>query len=182
MPSAWLPPIVHLPTFNPGNYASFFLNGPSSVVHLETVQISHPAFSKTYWIVRNAMNGMLLTLEDGTQQFFDYYPLGLSAQGASDDLDQTLTITLGDLGTMIPQEIDRCVQANMMSTRPLVVYRVYRSDNVSAPIDGPFYYQIKPIASKKKTSTITAGAPSLNLNQTGEAYRMDRFTSMRGFL
>lgn len=166
----------------PNNYAAFFLNSPSKVYPFETLQISHPTFSQTYWIVRNAMNGITATLEDGTQQVFTYYPLTLSASGASDDLDQTLTITLGDLGEMIPQEIDRCVAAGTMGTRPLVVYRVYRSDNLTAPIDGPFSYEVTTLGTKKAGSTITAGAPRLNLNQTGESYRMDRFPMLRGFL
>jgi hypothetical protein len=164
-------------------YASFFLNSPSSVVHLETLQISHPSFSQTYWIVRNAMNGITATLEDGvTVQAFTYYPLSISASGATDNLDQTLTINLGDLGTMIPQEIDRCIAAGTMGTRPVVTYRVYRSDSLGAPIDGPFIFQVKPLASKKKQQTITASAPSLNLNMTGETYQMNRFPMLRGFL
>lgn len=173
----------YVPIASPTAYAEFFLNSPSSVVHLETIQIYHPSFSKTYWIVRNAMNGITVTLEDGTtQQFFEYYPLGLSASGASDDLDQIMTITLGDLGTMIPQEIDRCVAADTMLTKPILTYRVYRSDDLSAPIDGPLLYEVTTNGSKKKNQTITAGAPRLNLNQTGERYRMDRFPMLRGLL
>ena len=129
------------------------------------------------------MNGITATLEDGvTQQPFVYYPLGLSAAGASDNLDQTLTITLGDLGEMIPQEIDCCVAAGTMGIRPQVAYRVYRSDDLSAPIDGPFFYEVTTGAAKKQGQTFTAGAPRLNLNQTGETYRMDRFLMLRGFL
>ena len=164
-------------------YAAFFLNSPSSVVPIETLEIAHPSFSKTYWIVRNAMNGIIATLEDGvTQQSFDYYPLGISVAGASDDLDQVMTITLGDLGMMIPQEIDRCVAAGTIGTRPTLTYRIYRSDDLSAPMDGPFTYEITTLGTKKIGSTITAGAPRLNLNQTGESYRMDRFPMLRGFL
>jgi hypothetical protein len=171
------------PSTDPGTYANFFLNSPSSVVQLETLQISHPSFSQTYWIVRNAMEGMKAYLEDTTTlQTFTYYPLGISRAGASDDLDQVLTITLGDLGQMIPQEIDRCVAAGTMGTRPVLVYRGYRSDNVNKPIDGPYTYEITTLGLAKTGATIKAGAPRLNLNLTGETYRMDRFPMLRGFL
>jgi hypothetical protein len=170
-------------------YVSFFLNSPSSVVHVETIEVAHPSFSKTYWVVRNAMFGLTATLETGAQQDFEYYPLGISSAGASDDLDQTLTVTLGDLGQMIPQEIDRYLAdrasrlaAFLPVSKPSLTYRVFRSDDLSAPMDGPFIYEVSTNASKKKAQTLTAGAPRLNLNQTGESYRMNRFPMMRGFL
>ena len=172
------------------SYAPFFLNSPSSVVHLETLEISHPSFSQTYWIVRNAVNGITAMLEDGvTNQEFVYYPLHIDVSGASDDLDQTITVNLGDLGEIIPAEIDSYttwaaaqIAAGSVPSKPAVVYRVYRSDDMSGPIEGPFIYEARTNAMKREGSLFTAGAPRLNLNQTGESYRMNRFPMLRGFL
>ena len=163
-------------------YAAFFLNSPSNTVHLDTIEISHPAFSKVYYIVRNAMNGITATLETGVQQVFTYYPLGIAPTGADDDLDQSLKVTMGDLGEIIPQELDRAAAAGMMNTKPTLISRVYRSDDLSAPIDGPYTFEVSSIASQKAGSSLLAGAPRLNLNQTGESYRLDRFPMLRGFL
>jgi hypothetical protein len=164
------------------SYISFFLNSKSSVVHLETLEISHPSFSQVYFIVRNAVNGLTAMLEDGvTEQAFVYYPVQITPSGAEDDLDQILNITFGDLGEMLPQAIDRAVVAGTMSVKPVVTYRVYRSDDLSGPVDGPFIYEISNISTKKAGATFQATAPKLNLNQTGEAYRMDRFPMLRAF-
>lgn len=89
------------------NYSQFFLNSKSSIIQLELLEISHAAFTKTYRIVRNAIAGVTVTLEDTTVQVFDYYPVKIVPTGASDDLDQTLQLTFGDLGQIIPQELDR---------------------------------------------------------------------------
>jgi hypothetical protein len=165
------------------DYVSFFLNSPSSVVNLETLEISHPSFSQTYWIVRNAIYGITATLEDGTTQAFTYYPLGIKRAAATDDLDQVLNITLGDLGEMIPQEIDRCYAAGTMQTRPSCVFRSFRSDKLTGgPMDGPYTFEITTLGLVAEGANITASAPRLNLNMTGESYRMDRFPSLRGFL
>lgn len=163
-------------------YASFFLNSPSSVVPLDTMVISHPSFSKTYYIVRNAINGITAKLEDGTDATFEYYPLSIKQSGASDDLDQRLQVQLGDLGEIIPEEIDNAFNAGTLTTKPQLVFRCYRSDDLTAPMEGPFYYDIASIASKKKASAFTAEAPRLNNNQTGELYSLDRFPMLGGFV
>jgi hypothetical protein len=163
-------------------YASFFLNSASSIIPLETIVISHPSFSKTYNIVRNAMNGLAATLEDGTSTTFDYYPLSIKQTGASDDLDQKMQIQLGDLGKVVPAEIDNAFNAGTLTTKPQLVYRCYRSDDLTTPMEGPFFYDITSIATKKKASAFNAEAPRLNNNQTGELYSLDRFPMLGGFI
>ena len=71
-------------------YAEFFLKSKSSVVQLETLEISHPNFTKIYRIVRNAVQGVTVTLENGSSATFDYYPLAIENAGVRDDLDQAL--------------------------------------------------------------------------------------------
>lgn len=163
-------------------YSEFFFNSSSNVVNIETFEISHPSFSKTYWIVRNAMNGITANLEDGTSQTFDYYPLQVKRTGASDDLDQKLEVQLGDLGMVIPQEIARCHAAGTMSTKPTLKYRAYRSDDLNSPMDGPFRFEVTTVPRKRAASALQAGAPRLNSNRTGETYTMLRFPMLRAFL
>jgi hypothetical protein len=144
--------------------------------------ISHPSFSKIYYIVRNAINGITATLEDATTHTFDYYPLAIKQVGSADDLDQKMEIQLGDLGEVIPQEIDRCYNAGTLGIKPQLVYRVFRSDDLTAPMQGPYYFDIPAIGAKKAASGFTAEAPRLNSNRTGESYAMDRFPMLQGFL
>jgi hypothetical protein len=311
--------------------ATFFLNSGSNVVQLDLIELAHPNFTKTYRIVRNAVAGVTVTLEDTTVKTFDYYPVRLVPTGSKNDLDQTLEVTFGDLGTILPQELDRIIRAKTppfftgallgawvdntaqmvlppfliaqggwfyvpanathlqmgindsfffdnngsfavsvngaapvsvgpfertwtytagvlndaypyspTSTgpprsvvvtpgslikitvsggtsvfaggfvhdgfgdptvpnagpglfvelepgpgsiiKPTLTYRVYRSDDLTAPLDGPFLFQVNNIAFQKDGATLQCSASRLNQNTTGELYSMDRFPMLRGFL
>jgi hypothetical protein len=163
-------------------YAEFFLNSKSSVVQLETLEISHPNFTKTYRIVRNAVEGVFATLETGAIAKFDYYPLQIENGGVRDDLDQSLKINLGDLGEVLPNELDEISSANGFGIKPTVVYRTYRSDDLSRPLFGPVLLEVSSFAFNREGSSFEAKAPSLNVNKTGELYKIDRFPMLRGFL
>lgn len=164
------------------DYSEFFLNSDSSVVPLETLDITHPSFSKRYAIVRNAVGGLTATLEDSTSLDFDYYPLAIKPTGASSDLDQKLEIQLGDLGDVVPKEIDLVQAAGTFGTKPTLIYRSFRSDDLTAPMDGPYRFEITSIAQKKDAAAFTAEAPALNSSRTGEIYSTDRFPMLIGFL
>lgn len=163
-------------------YAEFFLNSKSSVVQLELLEISHPDFTKVYRIVRNAVQGVTVTLETLASATFDYYPLKIENAGVRDDLDQAITINLGDLGEVLPKELDEVSSNSGFETKPLVVYRTYRSDDLTRPLFGPVVLEVTTFAFNREGSTFEAKAPSLNVNKTGELYKLDRFPMLRGFL
>ena len=99
-------------------YSEFFLNAGSNVAELELIEISHPNFTQTYYLVRNAINGVTVTLEDASSQAFQYYPLQITALGSGNDLDQALRIQLGDLGEVLPAELAAVYAADGFGTRP----------------------------------------------------------------
>lgn len=164
------------------SYAQFFLNSKSSVVQLELMEISHPNFTKVYRIVRNAVKGITVTLETGAIVTFDYYPMRIENNGTKDDLDQSFTITLGDLGEVLPKELDSVAAAQAFDAKPVVTYRTYRSDDPTRPLFGPVLLEVESFAFNREGSTFTAKAPSLNINKTGELYKLERFPMLRGFL
>lgn len=164
------------------SYAEFFLKSKSSVVQLETLEILHPNFTKTYRVVRNAVEGVTVTLENGNSATFDYYPLQIENAGVRDDLDQSIKINLGDLGEVLPKELDEVSSNNGFGTKPIVIYRTYRSDDLSRPLFGPVTLEVSTFAFNREGSTFEAKAPSLNINKTGEIYSLDRFPMLRGFL
>ncbi len=164
------------------SYAEFFLKSKSSVVQLETLEISHPNFTKVYRVVRNAVQGVSVKLENGLSATFDYYPLSIENAGVRDDLDQAITINLGDLGEVLPKELDEISSNNGFGTKPTVVYRTYRSDDLTRPLFGPVLLEVTSFAFNREGSTFEAKAPSLNVNKTGERYKLDRFPMLRGFL
>lgn len=163
-------------------YAEFFLNSKSSVIQLETIEISHPNFTKVYRIVRNSVNGIEVTLESNETVTFDYYPLSIENSGVRDDLDQSIRINLGDLGEVLPKELDEVSSNDGFGIRPTVVYRTYRSDDLTKPLFGPVLLEIVNFAFNREGSTFEAKAPSLNINKTGEFYKIERFPMLRGFL
>jgi len=164
------------------NYSEFFLNSRSSVVQLELVEITHPNFTKVYRVVRNAVQGVTVKLETGANATFDYYPLRIENNGDRDDLDQSFTFTLGDLGDVLPKELDAVALGNGFGEKPRVVYRTYRSDDLTQPLFGPINLEVESFAFNRDGSSFTAKAPSLNLNKTGETYTLERFPMLRGFL
>lgn len=163
-------------------FTAYFLSSPSSVVYLETLEISHPSFTRTYYIVRNAIGGINAAVEGGTVRAFEYYPLRIKPVGSSDDLEQVLLVDLGDLGEIIPIELDAIAAAGKMGTKPTVIYRAYRSDDLTAPLAGPMRLELANLSSNLEGSSFEARAPELNANRTGEQYRLERFPMLRGWL
>ena len=163
-------------------YSEFFLNSSSSVVQLELLEISHSAFTQTYFVVRNAVNGVTVTLENLSTPFFEYYPLRITPLGSRDDLDQAIRIDFGDLGEVLPAELDAVGDAFGFTEKPIVKYRAYRSDDLSAPLIGPWVLEVTNFNFNREGSSFEAKAPSLNVNRTGEAYKIARFSMLRGFV
>ncbi len=164
------------------SYSEFFLKSSGSVVQLECLEISHSAFTKTYRVVRNATNGITVRYEDGVLYAHTYYPLQVQSLGARGDLDQGLQINLGDLGEVLPTELDAVTSANGFGEKPIVKYRTFRSDDLNSILFGPLVLEVKTFSFNREGSTFEAKAPSLNINKTGELYKIDRFSMLRGFL
>lgn len=163
-------------------YEEYFLDRKASIMSYELLEISHSDFTQTYRVVQNAVAGVTVTLETGVSRTFTYYPLKISASTTKDDLDYSINVQLGDLGSVLPLEMDAISSADGFGTKPSVVYRVYRSDDLTTPLFGPLYLEIVSFTFKREGSQFEAKAPSLNISRTGEIYDLDRFPMLRGFL
>jgi uncharacterized protein DUF1833 len=171
-------------TFNEA-FAEFFLNTPSNIVQLETIELSHPSFSQTFWIVRNAINGLVATDETDTVRTFVYYPLKIVPSSTSNDLDQTIQVQFGDLGEILPQQLDLLLpsgEETPMLTKPTLIYRTWRSDDLSAPLNGPYTFNVDNVAFQKEGATLSCSAQQLNVAATGELYSISRFPMLIGYL
>lgn len=163
------------------DYAEFFLSSPPSVVALDCLEISHPDFSQTYRIVRNATEGVTVQHEDPSLHIYEYCPARIMPMAATDDLVQALQVNLGDLGSIIATEIGNVWEANGLNTRPALNWRVYRSDDLTGPIHGPIELEIVNVTTSKEGCAFEARAPELNASRTGELYTVERFPMLRGF-
>jgi hypothetical protein len=161
-------------------YTEFYLNSKSSVVQLECLEISHSSFTQTYRLVRNAVHGVTVTHEDDTEYAYTYMPMRLELSGPRDDLDHVLRIVMGDLGEIVPIELDRVRADDAMQEMPLVMFRTYASDNLSAPLFGPLLLEVRHFTLDRNGCAFDAKAPSLNVSRTGETYSIARFPMLSG--
>lgn len=155
----------------------YFLNRPANVGKYECLTISHPSFSQDYNIVRNARLGIEA---EGVE--YEYYPLEISSLGARPNLDSGFKINMGDLGEIIPLELDLVATAATFDVKPVVIWRTYRTDNLTAPLQGPITLEVSDFAFKREGCSFDAKAPALNNNRTGEIYSVTRFPTLRGIL
>lgn len=165
------------------DYTAFFLDSAPDVYRIETLEISHPDFTQTYWTQVNVTDTITLGLENsGGNQAFQYVPMEIRPRAGSNDLTSGITVNFGDLGEILPREIDAVMSADAMGVKPTVKYRLYRSDDLTAPMFGPETYELSSINFDITGATFEADARALNLNRTGERYTIARFPMLAGFL
>lgn len=163
-------------------YISFFLDCPSAIVKVECLELSHPSFSQIYRIVRNVTAGIEVMHDDGVWYPYVYYPLRIRQQAIASDLDYGIEVDLGDLGTIVPVELKRIRDAGTNDIEISVIYRVYRSDVLNLPMEGPHYLKVHSISYNREGCSFEASASTANANKTGEPYDLIRFYPLRGFL
>ncbi len=163
-------------------YSNYFLNTSPAIVELDCIEISHPNFSTTYRLVRNAVAGVSVTHEGPAGPFdYEYYPMQLKPLGSQTDLDQGIQITLGDVGQLIKAEIAAVNAANGRRERPVLKYRTYQSDDLAVPLFGPAIMEVRSITSNKEGSLLECQAPYLNITRTGKIYTVKDFSMLRAF-
>lgn len=166
----------------PSAALEYFLSSRRDVAALELVEISHSAFTETYRKVRNARQGVTVTLETDEEAEFDWYPMRITELSDQADLDTGVRIDFGDLGEVLPRELDAVYSADAMAEKPKVVYRVYRADDLDAPLIGPLTLEASTFSFTREGASFEASAPYVNLNKTGQTYNLTRFFMLRGFL
>lgn len=158
--------------------ADFFFSSAPTVVRLDTIEISHDDFSQTYRLVANS--GPDGITADGDA--YSFCPMRVAPMSATDDLAQSLSIMLGDVGEIIATEINAIWSANGLNTRPSLTYRAFRSDDLDAAITGSTrVLEIASVTTTRDGARFEARAPELNQSRTGVLYTVDQFPMLRGF-
>lgn len=155
-----------------------FLNRRRGVRLYDCIRIAHPNFTQTYWIVRNKVGGVTITI-DGTPRFFKFYPLRLTEQAQRANLDYGVQVDLGDVGKIIPNEIAAIEAADGFDTCPVVTAWLFRSDTLGVVI-GPGDLEVTSFPIKRAGTSFLAQAPSLNVNRTGIPYLESVFKPLAG--
>ncbi|ADP17334.1 hypothetical protein AXYL_04014 [Achromobacter xylosoxidans A8] len=164
-------------------FVDYFFGAPRNAVGLETIEISQPSFSQVWRLQANFRDGLWARVESGELVFFRYVPLLLKLLEDRGTLDFGISVTVGDLGEILPDEIQRArVAGTLRTSPPKVVHRTYRSDNLERPMFGPIVLQAQPITRSRDGAQFDATAPQVNTSKTGVPYRTDLFPMLRGFL
>ncbi|CAB3680490.1 DUF1833 family protein [Achromobacter kerstersii] len=164
-------------------YIDFYFGAPQSMAELETVEISQPSFSQVWRIQSHYREGFWARLESGELVFWQYVPMQLRPLGDRGNLDFGISVTLGDLGEILPDEINRARQAGTLRTIPPTVrYRAYRSDDLESPMVGPITLQAWKITRNRDGAQFDSTAPQANATKTGMLYRTDLFPMLLGYL
>ena len=167
----------------PADYVDFFFGAPQSAAELQTLEISQPSFTQVWRVQSHYREGLWARLETGDLAYFVYVPMRLKPLEERGNLDFGLTVTLGDLGEILPDEIQRARTAGTLrSDPPTVRYRAYRTDDLEKPMFGPVSLQARQISRNEDGAKFNATAPEANANKTGILYRTDSYPMLLGFL
>ena len=161
---------------------NFFLSGNPDDVRLLLVEISHPAWSKTYRIVQNHSEGITVKHEDGFEYAYDYVPLTIQKGSNSDDLDQDITIGVGDLGEDFPAELERARNSQYSEIRPKLNYREYNLSDLTKPQLTILGLEVTDYEPKAEGAVFVCRAKQMNNTKTGETYNLDDYPTLRGFV
>lgn len=165
----------------------FHLDSTSSVVMLETLEINHSQWPQPLRYVINHDAGVTVTLEDNQSATFEFMPLVIKHGNSSDDLDQSLSITVNDLGEVVPPLI-RLIRDAATDERPKVIYRSFAFDVATMQLTHPKPIEIIKGLEITKTNrdyqgtTGNATAPTKNSVKTGRIYDLVGYPDLKGLL
>ncbi|AXY60032.1 DUF1833 family protein [Acinetobacter sp. WCHAc010052] len=158
----------------------FYLDASPSAVMLECVEISHSLWSQPLRYVLNHTDGVTVIHENGESAFYTFMPLQIKKGGAANDLDQSISVTVGDLGEHVPSLLKMLEDADSRE-RPVLIYRAYSSEDLNDPlwvINGLF---VDDESSDYQGTTFRAATSKANSNGTGMRYTVDEFPSLKAF-
>jgi hypothetical protein len=158
-------------------YINFFLNSKRNEYMVQTLEIYHPSFSKTYYLTPNSFKG--LVAED---QEYEFCPMSIKRLSSTSDLEQALSITFGDIGTILQAEMIRVLDDDAHLTKPSCTYKAYSSNDLNTPIMGPYVLEIASVTFTRGGAQFDIRSRIANATGTGRRYTFDRFPSLKGFL
>lgn len=160
----------------------YWLVGRHDEVRLECIEITHPSFSRAYRFVRNHADGVRVRHENGTYYQYDYLPITVQPSSSTDSLEQSFKMGIGDVGDVMPFEIDRLRNGKHATTRPTVNYRIYLTSDLTRPVMSVLGLQITDNAPQRQGSVFTCKAKEVNKTSTGIKYTLADYPTLRGFL
>lgn len=156
-------------------------SAPQAVHEIHTLQISHSAMSKTYYLWREPYAGSV-TIETGGGALMECLNFEVKLAGAEGHLDQVFEIRIDttDVEDEFREQLDRIPVDTAEKIQ--VIYRSYLSDDLTDIVSGPATLQVESVSFQVGAATIIAVSPRLNMTRTGELYAPRDVPMLRGFL
>lgn len=161
------------------NQLEAYLYATEPAYLIECIEIKHSLWETPLRYVINLADGVSVG-HDNSYFNYEYVPLHIDKGSSSDDLDQSLALTIGDLGDVVPELIDKIIDAESIE-RPTVVYRAYSSLDLSTPILVIDNLEVMDQSSDYQGTTFNAEAPKLNATGTGLLFTKANFPTLIGF-
>lgn len=156
-----------------------FIYSPNNAYLIECIEIKHSLWSQPLRYVTNIADGVTIK-QEGVEAFYQYAVLKVDRGSVSDDLDQKLSITVGDLGLVVPSFVDLIIESASLE-RPQVTYRAYSSLDLENPILKVDHLEITNQNNDYQGATFEAEAQNLNEVGTGLLFTKENFPTFVGF-
>ena len=163
------------------NLEDYHLDSAPSTVLIQCLEIKHSLWPQPLRYVLNDGDGVTVQHEDGISAFYEYMPLNIQRGTTSDNLDQKLTITVADLGEIVPQLLKKARAAKTVEC-PEVIYRQYFSTDLETPVDIVSQMFVTSSSRDMQGTTFEASAEKSNVVGTGERATIEMFPSLKGFM
>lgn len=159
---------------------TFLASAPRNIRRIETVEFSHSAMTKTYYLWREPYAGSITT-ESGVRAV---EPVNLVIKLANDEghLDQNFDIRIStvDIEDEFREQLDRIPVDTLEKIR--CVYREYLSDDLTTMVAGPAVLQVEAVVCEKGVAALSAVYAKLNVLRVGELYVPRDVPMLRVFL
>ena len=157
----------------------FLASAPQNIYSVMTLEISHSAMSKVYYLWREPYVGEITT-ETGVKTVT---PLNMDIKlaGSENNLDQkfNILIDLTDVNDEFREQLDSIPLETEEKIK--VVYREYLSDDLTEVL-AQANLQAESISFTIGAAAIVAVQPRLSMTRTGEIYSPKVIPMLRGFL
>jgi hypothetical protein len=157
----------------------FLASAPQNIYSIPTVEISHSAMTKVYYLWREPYIGSITT-DTGIKEVTPVN-LEIKLAGSENNLDQKFGILLDltDINDEFREQLDKIPLTTQEKIR--VVYREYLSDDLT-DIVASSVLQAESVTFSIGSANISAVQPRLSYTRTGEIYSTRDVPTLRGFL
>lgn len=162
------------------NLEEFHLDSSSSVAMFECIEVSHSLWPEPLRYVANNVFGITTINEDGQQVTYQYMPIKISKGSTADNLNQKISIIVGDLGAVVPPLLKLIKDADSREA-PKVIYRAFASNDLSRPMDMIVGLEVIKMNRDYQGTTFEAAASGTNYSGTGVTATVELLPSLKAF-